>query len=95
MDMPTYHILWPAAAIALPGLKDLQVSASYTLYIPAEFMQSSQLHLNNFNQQSHLLIDQQHQTWPAATMALPNFKDFQVSVSLLFIAIANTLHVAE
>ena len=67
MDTPTY-ILWPAATIALHGLQDFQVYVP--THIPTEFMQSSELHLNNFDPLSHPLIDQQHLTWPAATMAL-------------------------
>ena len=69
MDTPTYRILWPAVTIALPGLQDFQVSVP--THIPAEFMQSSQLHVNNFDRRSRPLIDQQCLTWPAATMALP------------------------
>ena len=62
MDTPTY-------LVASPGLQDFQVSAP--IHIPAEFMRSSQLHLNNFDRRSRPLIDQQRLTWPAATMALP------------------------
>ena len=69
MDMPTYRILWLAATIALPRLQDFQVSVPK--HILVEFMRSSQLHLNNFDQRPRPLIDQQHLTWPAATMALP------------------------
>ena len=68
MDTPTYRILLPAA-IALPGLQDFQVSVP--IHISAEFMQSSQLHLNDFDRRSRPLIDQQRLTWPAATIALP------------------------
>ena len=68
MDTPTYRILWPAATIALPGLQDFQ--ASVPIRIPAEFMRSSQLHLNSFDRRSRPLIDQQRLTWPTATMAL-------------------------
>ena len=71
MDMSTYCILWPAATIALPGLQDFQVSVP--IHIPAEFMRSSQLHLNSFDRWPRPLIDQQRLTWPAATMALPWF----------------------
>ena len=69
MDTPTYRILWPAGTIALPRLQDFQVSVP--IHIPAEFMRSSQLHLNNFDRRSRPFIDQQRLTWPAATMALP------------------------
>ena len=84
MYTPTYCILWPAATIALPGFQDFQVSV--LIHIPAEFMRSSQLHLNSFDRRPRPLIDQQRLTWPAATMAIyPGFKDFQVSISWLYI----------
>ena len=69
MDTPTYRVLWPAVTIALPGLQHFQVSVP--IHIPAEFMRSSQLHLNNFDRRSRPLIDQQRLTWSAATTALP------------------------
>ena len=68
MDTPTFYILWPAFTIALPGLQDFQVSVP--IHIAAEFMRSSQLHLNCFDRRPRPLIDQQRLTWPAATMAL-------------------------
>ena len=55
IDTPTYRILWHAATIALPGLQDFQVSVS--IHITAEFMRSSQLHLNNLiDGHAHLSI---------------------------------------
>ena len=93
MDTPTYRVLWLAVTVALPELQDFQVSVS--IHIPAEFMRSSQLHFNNFDRRSRPLIDQQCLTWPAATMAYLSFKDFQVNVSWLFTAVANTFYGIE
>ena len=72
MDTPTFYILWPPATIALPGPQDFQVSVP--IHIPAEFMRSSQLHLNCFDRRPLPLIDQQRLIWPAATMAYPGFR---------------------
>ena len=69
MDMPTYHIVWPASTIALPGLQDFQVSVP--IHIRAEFMRISYLHLNNFDLQSCPLIDQQRLTWPGHLQLQP------------------------
>ena len=93
MDTPTYRILWPAATIALPVLQDFQVSVP--IHIPAKFMRSSQLDLNNFNRWPPPLIDRHTRLGLLELLLYLGFKDSQVSVSWLFTAVANMLHGTE